>query len=160
MKILFYCHALGRIRGGGINSNICVLSNWGMLTEVYWHDEVLSKHRISWILFKNCYRFLGSRLWPQHGWRIHRSNLRSCCLIFSFPYYLWDVVIWNVGSMTESITISRTSSRQQERDWHDLAIGHSVIDVKFWLGMFTLVNIHWHFYDFVVAIVWPNMTSS
>jgi len=39
-----------------------------------------------------------------------------------FP--LWDVVIWNVGSMTESITISRTSSRQQERDWHDLDIGH------------------------------------
>jgi len=44
--------------------------------------------------------------------------------------------------MTESITISRTSSRQQERDGHDLDIGHPVIDVEFWLGMFTLVNIH------------------
>ena len=85
---------------------------------------------------------------------LHMFRIISTCLCV--PRGVWDIVIWNVGSMTESITISRTSSRQQERDWHDLDIGHSVIDVEFWLGMFTLVNIHWYFYNFIVTIVWPK----
>jgi len=56
----------------------------------------------------------------QQAWLDAHLHVWSCKAQTS----MWDIVMWNVGSMTESITISRTSSRQQERDWHDLDIGH------------------------------------
>jgi len=128
-------------------------------------QEIRMETKISVALIITMTSYILISFWPVPRAQLHAFTISFLVQIFLHEHddmflCLWDVVIWNVGSMTESITISRTSSRQQERDWHDLDIGHPVIDVKFWLGMFTLVNIHWCFYNFIVTVVWPNVTLS
>ena len=76
------------------------------------------------------------------------SSISTCLCV---PRGVWDIVIWNVQSMTRSIP-----EYSEDRDWHDLDIGHHVTRNRTLIRDVHLVNIHWYFYNFIVTTVWPN----